>query len=400
VRGEVHGVVVELVVVREHALDGKLGHRVDEVVEKRRQEQREAVDKDLLHAAPRKRQRALGLHERQRQREQHKRRCGAHRHANARDHHVARDKEQHREDHKREHAAHRLRDAGQVELVLLLQSALVDVAQRVKEAKPHHAAHDGGHVAVVTADAAVQKADKHHGHAGRNAVDLVVVERVHLVDVRDLVRAHAVVAHKEQERTHDHGHREETGVLGAHELRGHNGEQREEPAPARLANGVAHVVARGLVRQVLLGLLGDAAREDRGDQAVPPVVGDAAEKALLLGLGCAAGAALVPAGARPHERAQTRLLGSPALPARSCHAPTILSRPLGPSFSRPLIIYRGHCIAPRVRGPAPGRIVYVAFRLCGCSVGLTPNVGWLAKVVLHAATCGTRASPSAGPAGA
>ena len=150
----------------------------------------------------------------------------------------------------------------------------------------------------------------------------------------------------------------------------------------------------------LLGLLGDAAREDRGDQAVPPVVGDAAEKALLLGLGCAAGAALVPAGARPHERAQTRLLGSPALPARSCHAPTILSRPLGPSFSRPLIIYRGHCIAPRVRGPAPGRIVYVAFRLCGCSVGLTPNVGWLAKVVLHAATCGTRASPSAGPAGA
>ena len=297
VRREVHGVVVELVVVGERALHRELGHRVDQVVEEERHEEGEALDEELPHAAQRCRHAALSLKERERHGEQDERCHGAHGHAKTRHREIARHEQHQRErhepqhaarrlrearevelGHEPQHAARRLREAREVELVLLLEAPLVDVGQAVHRAEDQNAHADGEHVRVIAAELAPHPAHQEHDRTGDKTVDLVVQEGAHVVQVRDLIGAHAVVGEEQEQRAHREGHREQARLLGAHEPGCDHREQREEHAPRRLARRVAEVVALGLVGEVLLGLLGELAAKDRGDQPVPPVVDDAGEK--------------------------------------------------------------------------------------------------------------------------
>ena len=186
----------------------------------------------------------------------------------------------------RKDAAHRRPcEAGQVELVLLLQASLVDVGQAVDGAKAQHAHADGDHGLGVATRLAVAKPHQQHEAAGDEAVDLVVLERLQLVQVGDLVGAHAKVGKEQQQRSHREGHGEQARLLGAHKPGADHRQKRKEASPGSLARRVEHVVAGGLVRQVLLALVLQATAKDGAQKAVPPVVDRAGEKPGLLLLG-------------------------------------------------------------------------------------------------------------------
>ena len=101
------------------------------------------------------------------------------------------------------------------------------------------------------------------------------------VDIRDLEIAHAVVARDHDERAGDKGDGELAGFLGAHKLRGHNGEQGKRETPYGGAQGIPKVVETGGVIFVLGFLRGEAAAVDSAEQAVPPCVNHAVDGAGL-----------------------------------------------------------------------------------------------------------------------
>ena len=127
VRGEVQRVVVQLVVVGQRAFHDELRHVVDEVVHEQRHEQREALLEQGYHALGVRAARLRRLKLRQREREHHERERGDDGHDDARNAHVARDEQRQREPDERRGGPERLRDAGKVELINLLQAALVDI---------------------------------------------------------------------------------------------------------------------------------------------------------------------------------------------------------------------------------------------------------------------------------
>ena len=171
--------------------------------------------------------------------------------------------------------------AGQVELVGLLQAPLVHVGGAVDHLIEVDAQADCGHLHVVAAGAAVHEAARQRECSAKPAVELVGGEGRLFVDVRDLKIAHAVVARDHDERAGDKGDGELAGLLGAHELRGHDGEQRKRHTPNSGAQGVPQVVAAGGVLLVLGFLCGEAAAVDGCEQAVPPGVDHATDGARL-----------------------------------------------------------------------------------------------------------------------
>ena len=126
-RGEVQRVVVQLVIVGQRAFHDELRHVIDEVVHEQRHEQREALLEQGYHALGVRAARLRRLKLRQREREHHERERGDDGHDDARNAHVARDEQRQREPDERRGGPERLRDAGKVELINLLQAALVDI---------------------------------------------------------------------------------------------------------------------------------------------------------------------------------------------------------------------------------------------------------------------------------
>ena len=114
--------------------------------------------------------------------------------------------------------------ASQVELVGLLQAALIHVGDAVDHLIEVDAQANRCHLRIVAAGAAVRQTARQRERSAKPAVELVGGEAGLFVDVRDLEIAHAVVARDHDERAGDEGHRELAGFLGAHELRGHDGE--------------------------------------------------------------------------------------------------------------------------------------------------------------------------------
>ena len=100
-----------------------------------------------------------------------------------------------------------------------------------------------------------------------------------LVEVGNLVGAHAVVRKDHEQRPCDEGEREHAGKLHARELRHHDGENGEHHAPCARAERVAYIVARGAVRSVLGRLIGELAFRHRAQETIaPPVDGACKEK--------------------------------------------------------------------------------------------------------------------------
>ena len=87
-----------------------------------------------------------------------------------------------------------------------------------------------------------------------------------------LIGAHAVVRQDHEQRAGDECEREHAGLLHAHQLRDHDGEDGEHHAPCAHAHRIPHVVARGAVRGVLFLLVGKRALGYRAQQAVAPAV--------------------------------------------------------------------------------------------------------------------------------
>ena len=171
--------------------------------------------------------------------------------------------------------------AGQVEFIGLLQAALVHVRYAVDHLIQVDAQADRCHLRVVAAVTAVCKAAGQRECSAKPAVELVGGKGRLLVDVRDLKIAHAVVARDHDERAGDKRNGELAGFLGAHELRGHDGEQRKRHAPYGGAQGIPKVVATGGMIFVLGFLRGEAAAVDGSEQAVPPGIDHAVDGAGL-----------------------------------------------------------------------------------------------------------------------
>ena len=283
VRRREQRVEVQLVVVGQRAFHGKLGHVVDEVVQEQRHEQREALHEQILDARDGELGALWRLEVGERQREQHKRRHGRHGHGDAGRSDAPRDEDERAVGDDDGGGAYRLRDAGEVELVHLLQAALVDVGQAVDGSVGEHSHAQREHLRVISAQLAVQDAHKHHDDARERAVCLVVRERVSLGEVGDLEGAHAVVGDEQKQRSRHEGHGEAAGLLDAHELRRHHGEHGEHDAPGAETHGVPDVVSRGVVRGVLLRLARERSRVHGADEAVPPVAHEHAEAAWPLG---------------------------------------------------------------------------------------------------------------------
>ena len=171
--------------------------------------------------------------------------------------------------------------AGRVEFVGLLQAALVHVGNAVDHLIQVDAQADCGHLRIVAAGAAVYQAACQRERSADPAVELVRGKGRLFVDVRDLEIAHAVVARDHDERAGDKGDGEFASLLGAHELCGHDGEQRKRHAPYGGAQGIPKVVATGGVIFVLGFLRGEAAAVDGSEQAVPPGIDHAVDGAGL-----------------------------------------------------------------------------------------------------------------------
>ena len=215
------------------------------------------TDLAQAHAA-----RFFGLEQGERRGDQHERGDGGDTHDHGRDGHAAREEQCHAKDRDDTGGTQRLAHAGQIELVGLLQAALVHVGDAVDHLIEVDAQADRGHLRIVAAGAAVYQAACQRECSAKPAVELVGGEGGFFVDVRDLEIAHAVVARDHDERAGDKGDGEFTGLLGAYELRRHNGEQRKRHAPYGGAQGIPEVVATGGVIFVLGFLRGEAAAVD------------------------------------------------------------------------------------------------------------------------------------------
>ena len=203
--------------------------------------------------------------------------------------------------------------AGQIELVGLLQAALVHVGDAVDHLIEVDAQADRRHLRVIAAGAAVHEAASQRNRSAKPAVELVGGKGRLLVDVRDLKIAHAVVARDHDERAGDKGDGELAGFLGAYKLRRHDSEQRKRHAPHGGAEGVPKVVAAGGVLLVFGFLHGETAAVDGAEQAVPPGVDHTADRtglAIALAPTTRGLAAIWPAGVALTQLLDTReLLG-------------------------------------------------------------------------------------------
>ena len=92
-----------------------------------------------------------------------------------------------------------------------------------------------------------------------------------LIDIGNLVGAHAEIADDHQQRADDERHGEHARLLHAAQLRNHDGEDRKHHAPSTGANGVADVVTRGFVGSELLFLVERTFRH-HAQKAVAPIV--------------------------------------------------------------------------------------------------------------------------------
>ena len=234
------------------------------------------ADLAQAHAA-----RFFGLEQGERGGDQHERGDGRDTHGHGGDGHAAREEQRHGKDREDTDGAQRLAHAGQVELVGLLQAALVHVGDAVDHLIEVDAQADCGHLRIVAAGAAVHQTARQGERSAKPAIELVGGEGRLFVDVRDLKIAHAVVTRDHDERAGDKGDGELAGFLGAYELRGHDGEQRKCHAPHGGAQGIPKVVATGGVIFVLGFLCGEAAAVDGSEQAVPPGIDHAADWAGL-----------------------------------------------------------------------------------------------------------------------
>ena len=225
--------------------------------------------------------RFFGLEQGKRRGDQHERGDGGDTHGHGRDGHAAREEQCHAKDRDDAGGTQRLAHAGQIELVGLLQAALVHVGDAVDHLIEVDAQADRGHLRIVAAGAAVYQAACQRERSAEPAVELVRGKGRLFVDVRDLEIAHAVVARDHDERAGDKGDGEFASLLGARELCGHDGEQRKRHAPHGGAQGIPKVVATGGVIFVLGFLRGEAAAVDGSEQAVPPGIDHAVDGAGL-----------------------------------------------------------------------------------------------------------------------
>lgn len=120
---------------------------------------------------------------------------------------------------------------------------------------------------------------------------LVGGEGAGLVDVGHLEVSHAEVGQEHEQGARGERHGKAARLLGAGELGGHDGERGEDHAPCAHADGVPKVVPPRLAALVFRLLRGEAAVVHRVDEARPPGVRHAGERAGLAHAGRGGGAA-------------------------------------------------------------------------------------------------------------
>ena len=280
-RRKEQGIKVQLIFVGQCAFHHELGHALDKVEQEQCAKERGTLDKQAGDLAQAHAARFFGLEQGERSGDQHEGGNRGDAHGHGRDGHAAREEQRQAKDHDDADGAQRLAHAGQIELVGLLQAAFVYVGDAVDHFIEVDAQANRGHLRVVAAGAAVYQTACQRERSAKPAVELVGGEGRFLVDVRDLKIAHTVVARDHDERAGDKGDGELAGFLGAHELRGHDGEQGKRHAPHGGAQGVPQVVSAGGVLLVLGFLRGEAAAVDGCEQAVPPGVDHATDGARL-----------------------------------------------------------------------------------------------------------------------
>ena len=126
------------------------------------------ADLAQAHAA-----RFFGLEQGERRGDQHERGDGGDTHGHGRDGHAAREEQCHAKDRDDTGGTQRLAHAGQIELVGLLQAALVHVGDAVDHLIEVDAQADRGHLRIVAAGAAVYQATCQRECSAEPAVELV-----------------------------------------------------------------------------------------------------------------------------------------------------------------------------------------------------------------------------------
>ena len=101
-----------------------------------------------------------------------------------------------------------------------------------------------------------------------------------LIDIGNLIGAHAVIADHHEQRGGNERERKHTRELGVRELCDNNGEHRENHAPCGDAEHIANVVARCAMRCIHLVLIGKRAIFRGTEQAVPPLANSPGERVI------------------------------------------------------------------------------------------------------------------------
>ena len=171
--GEEQRVEVQLAVVGEHALHGELGHALDEVEHEEGREEREAVteqpaDLQRAHAS-----RGFGFQKGERNRDQDEGGDGHQARDRARQGDAARDEQQCAEGDDDRDRPECLADAGEVELVRLLQPSFVHIGESVNDLVDIDADGEHEHGGIVSTNGAVQQARSKRQQGGEPALRLI-----------------------------------------------------------------------------------------------------------------------------------------------------------------------------------------------------------------------------------
>ena len=153
-----------------------------------------------------------------------------------------------------------------------MEPPLIHVGKRIDHTVAIHAHRGIKHRRVIAADRAIQRSGDHHHKAGNPPIELVVGERVALIDIGNLIGAHAKIREDHQKRARHKRHREHARRRRTQQLRCNDREQRKHNAPEPDANRVPDEILRRAMRFVFFEVVVEPAVGDHAGHTVKPVV--------------------------------------------------------------------------------------------------------------------------------